>query len=175
AAYGNEPLNWVAGTPTPGAANGAAFVALPVITQQPQSTGILAGSNVSFSVTATGSSLGYQWRLNGLNISGATNAALALLNVQSASEGDYTVFISNPGGSVLSAPATLTVSAPPNITQQPQSQGATVGATVSFNVSATGGGLTYQWRFNGSNLAGATNATFTLNNVQTTNVGAYSV
>jgi hypothetical protein len=83
--------------------------------------------------------------------------------------------VSNPAGSALSSVATLTVGAVPVITQQPQSLAATPGATVLFSVVATGGGLTYQWRFNSNSLPGQTSATLTLNNVQLGNVGAYSV
>ncbi len=175
AAYGNEPLNWLAGSPTPGAANGAAFISLPVINQQPQTTAGLAGATASFSVSAAGAALKYQWRLNGVSISGATNALLALGNIQSANEGSYTVFVSNPAGSVLSSGATLTVTAPPTITQQPQTQVAAAGSSVTFSVLATGGGLNYQWRFNGSSLTGATNSSLTLNNVQSSQAGPYSV
>jgi sugar lactone lactonase YvrE len=64
----------------------------------------------------------------------------------------------------------------PVITTQPQSQTVNVGANVSFSVSATGvPAPTYQWQFNGTVIAGATGATFSLNNVQTTNAGTYTV
>src|SRR5206468_6763514 len=43
------------------------------------------------------------------------------------------------------------------------------------SVSAIGSGLTYQWVFNGSARAGATNRTLTISNVQSADVGAYSV
>ncbi|HEY2951665.1 MAG TPA: immunoglobulin domain-containing protein, partial [Verrucomicrobiae bacterium] len=175
--YGNEPLNWQAGVPTPGAPNGAPLLTLPTISQQPQNTGGAVGTNANFSVTASGGApLTYQWRFNGVPLSGgATNSTLALVGLQSTDEGAYTVFVSNPAGSVLSDAATLTVQAPPTITQQPQTQAAAVGANVTFTVVASGGGLTYQWRFNGTNLVGQTNSTLTLTNVQITAAGPYSV
>ena len=47
---------------------------------------------------------------------------------------------------------------PPGITSQPLNQNASTGANVNFTVGATGSNpLSYQWRFNGTNLAGATN------------------
>ena len=66
---------------------------------------------------------------------------------------------------------------PPSITQQPVNVITSVWVTVTFSVTATGTSpLRYQWRFNTTNiLAGATNATLTLANVQTTNAGNYSV
>ena len=63
-------------------------------------------------------------------------------------------------------------STPPVITSQPVGGNALVGQNLAFTVGATGtGGLTYQWRLNGTNLAGATNATLTLNNVTTNAAG----
>ncbi|MBM3879710.1 MAG: immunoglobulin domain-containing protein [Verrucomicrobia bacterium] len=56
---------------------------------------------------------------------------------------------------------------PPSITSLPLSQTNLMGSTVVFVVEATGTEpLRYQWRRNGANLAGATNATLTLPIVQ---------
>lgn len=64
----------------------------------------------------------------------------------------------------------------PFITTQPASQSVTAGASVSFTVAATGTApLSYQWRLNGANLAGATSATLTLSAVTTANAGTYTV
>jgi hypothetical protein len=64
----------------------------------------------------------------------------------------------------------------PTIQSQPQSQTVTVGANVSFSVTATGAPApTYQWSYNGSQMAGQTSFTLTLNNVQTANAGSYTV
>jgi hypothetical protein len=63
----------------------------------------------------------------------------------------------------------------PTITSQPADQTALVGGTATFNVKATGAApLTYQWRFNGTNLLGQTSAWLTLSNVQVSNAGAYA-
>jgi PKD repeat protein len=64
----------------------------------------------------------------------------------------------------------------PAITTQPASQTVTAGASVSVTVVASGTApLTYQWRKDGSNISGATSATYSLTNVQTTQAGSYSV
>jgi hypothetical protein len=85
----------------------------PGITAQPSNQTASAGSNVTFTVGATGSNpLGYQWRFNGTNLAGATNPSLSLTNVQAASAGAYDVVASNIAGLAASAPATLTVSLP---------------------------------------------------------------
>ena len=67
---------------------------------------------------------------------------------------------------------------PPAIVTQPANTTAPVGGSASFTVVVSGtttGFTNYQWRLNGVAIAGATNATLTLNNVQITNDGAYSV
>jgi hypothetical protein len=72
----------------------------------------------------------------------------------------------------LSAPALLA----PNITSQPGGTNAYIGNNVMLAVASSGSApLSYQWRFNGTNLAGATTSTLPLSNVQTNNAGAYDV
>ena len=88
----------------------------PVITVQPANQTAMMGSNIQFSVVATGAPTpAYQWYRNGTAINGASSASLTLTNVQMTDAGDYTVTISNSSGSVMSNKATLTVnaSAPP--------------------------------------------------------------
>ena len=61
------------------------------------------------------------------------------------------------------------------ITSQPASRTNVVGTSTSFSVVATGNALRYQWRFNGANIASATNSTYTLASVQAANAGSYTV
>jgi hypothetical protein len=64
----------------------------------------------------------------------------------------------------------------PAITNQPASLSATVGTGATFSVVATGTApLTYQWRKNGTDIAGATAATYTLVSVATADAGTYTV
>ncbi len=64
----------------------------------------------------------------------------------------------------------------PAITTQPAAQSVNVGGSVTFSVAATGSPTpTYQWRKDGNDIVGATGATLTLTNVQTTAAGDYSV
>lgn len=71
-----------------------------------------AGTNVSFSITATGpGTLTYQWRVDGEAIDGATAATLTLTSVTAADAGSYDVVVSNTYGSVTSNTATLAVNA----------------------------------------------------------------
>ncbi len=149
----------------------------PSISSQPQSQAVPVGSNVTYTVVAGGANpLYYQWRRNGANIAGATDSLLELTNVQLSAAGNYSVKITNDYGSVISSNAVLTLEAEPVITSQPQSQTLPAGTNVSFVVSATGTPtLRYQWRRDGTNLAGATGNSLLLVNVQPSNDGAYSV
>ncbi|MGD0350433.1 MAG: immunoglobulin domain-containing protein [Verrucomicrobiota bacterium] len=65
---------------------------------------------------------------------------------------------------------------PPSITTQPTNQTVVAGQTATFTVGASGTPLlSYQWKFNGTNLLQATNSTLTLTNVQFNQGGNYTV
>jgi RHS repeat-associated protein len=149
----------------------------PVITGQPTNLTVCAGSGAGFCVTATGSSLNYQWQFNGTNISGATGSCYTLTNVQPSQAGIYAVVVSNSCGSVTSTNAILTVNVAPGITQQPVNVTTNVGGSATFTVMASGmPNPNYQWYFNsGVLLPNATNAVLTLTNVQLNQAGIYSV
>ena len=85
----------------------------PSITTHPVSQSVNQGSPVSFGVTATGTNLNFQWRLNSVNISGATNDTYNLASATTSDAGIYNVVVSNLGGSVTSSNAVLTVIEPP--------------------------------------------------------------
>lgn len=68
------------------------------------------------------------------------------------------------------------LSVAPSIITQPASQAVLAGAAVTFTAAAAGTPrLDYQWRFNGTNIAGATSASLTLSNAQPIQAGSYSV
>jgi hypothetical protein len=173
AQYGSDPINWVAAAPSPGRAfaDGAA----PVITAQPTDQTPLATTDTRFSVVASGPApLRYQWRFNGANLSGATNALLVLTNVQPEQAGVYSVGVFNPTGFAQSSNVALSVLFGPWFLRHPQSTNARAGTTVSFSALALGGApLTYQWTLNGTSIPDATNATLVLPTVQESHAGVY--
>lgn len=64
----------------------------------------------------------------------------------------------------------------PLITTNPQPQTVTLGTNVTFIAAASGlPAPNFQWQFNGTNIAGATNASYVLAFVAETNTGNYSV
>lgn len=159
-------------------------VAPPVITTQPQFQTVLSGQTASFSIEATGSlPLGFLWYRNGVFLTNivlnAHLATLSLPNVQTFDSANFQVIVTNvanlsPG--VSSAAATLTVLAPVALTAQPTNVQAAVGGSATFCVSATGSApIRYQWRHNGANIPGATNACLVIASVTLGDGGAYQV
>lgn len=86
-------------------------VTAPTITAQPVSLTVTAGDTATFTVTASGDALGYQWYLAGSAISGATSTSLVLASTTTADAGSYYVVVSNSAGSATSDTVTLTVAA----------------------------------------------------------------
>ncbi|MEO5958007.1 MAG: hypothetical protein ABIR80_02735, partial [Opitutaceae bacterium] len=83
-------------------------VGVPVIVSPPQHLALAPNSSATFSVVATGTApFSYQWRKDGVLISGATLASYTVPNVQSASTGLYTITVSGVGTLAVSDPAIL--------------------------------------------------------------------
>ncbi len=70
---------------------------------------------------------------------------------------------------------TKTAVVAPEITDQPDSLTVLDGQSASFTVGATGSGLTYEWRRNGSPIPGATGPTFTIPAAKFSDEGQYTV
>jgi sugar lactone lactonase YvrE len=87
------------------------FAALsPTISTHPVSVSVTLDSSASLSVKATGTApISYQWRKNGINISGATDATYTINRASAADSSSYDVVVTNVGGSVTSNAATITV------------------------------------------------------------------
>jgi alpha-tubulin suppressor-like RCC1 family protein len=134
------------------------------------------GGNVFLRTTATGlPPLSYQWRFNGTDVPGATNAVLRLVGVQPSQAGAYSVVVGNTIWETASQETTVSV-APVIIEKSPYSQHVFWGATAALDVVASGQEpISYQWRYNGVPLAGATNSSLVLTNLQLNQSGNYDV
>jgi len=81
------------------------------ITLQPTNVSICEGATAQLVVKADGAQLSYQWRKNGVNISGATNDTLTFSPATLADAANYDVVITGLCGNVTSQTATLVVAA----------------------------------------------------------------
>ncbi len=159
-------------------------VATVTITSQPKPLTVTAGQPASFAVTASGTSLQYQWYKNGTALSGATAATYALASTTTSHAGTYQVRISSGTTVAWSANAALTVNAPvvqaPKldivVSLPPVSASVFAGKSHTFNVAATGSGtLKYQWRKNGVPIANAVLPYLSIASLKLSDAGVYDV
>ncbi len=133
--------------------------------------------------------------VNGVLVAQRNNAAFGINDSSplriggGASEGDGNFFFEGDVDEVAVFPTALSeerilahyvagfpLTTPPSISSHPASQAAPPGATVTFNVTASGGlPLEYQWQFNNQDLPGANSPSLVISNVSTANSGAYRV
>lgn len=167
---------------TPGVSNAATLTvnALPAISSSPNSQTICAGSNVSFSTTATGTGITYQWQVNTgagyVNVtntgvySGATTSTLTITGATVAFNGyQYQCVVSGTcPPTATSSAATLTVHAPVVVTSSPANAEVCAGTGATFSVSGSSvPAINYQWQVSTdggtswTNLAGSTSSTYT--------------
>src|SRR5205814_10609312 len=153
------------------ATSAEAFISLitsPFVLQNPVNILTYPGSNAFFFAVADGAPpLFYQWLFNGVEIADATNSSLTLTNLRVDQEGAYSLQISNSYAVVFTDPASLTIRGQRVILAAPVARTVNAGSSTSFSISADGAPpLIYQWSFNGTNMAGKTNRTLGLSQLQ---------
>ncbi len=100
---------------------------------QPQAQTVAAGGTAVLSVTVTGTSAAtYQWRRDGVVVPGATTNMLQRGNVAAGDAGTYEVVVGDGTGTIVSAPARLTVVA----AGAPTNPGRLVNLSILTTVSA---------------------------------------
>ncbi len=148
------------------------------VVANPSNATVCNGATISFTATASGSGVTYQWQRAlaatptvFVDVTGATNAIYTTPPTTPIMNGDvYRVVVTTTicPNTVTSTPITITVNTVAVITTQPIAQTACVPNAATFSVSAVGTGLTYQWQralatsptvF--ADIAGATNASYT--------------
>ena len=153
----------------------------PAISANPQSVILCAGASTTFSVTASGTGLNYQWQISTAavpaftNIPTATSSSYTVNPVTAGMNGDqYRVVVTGTcAPPATSAAATLTVVTSVTITGQPISATVCDGATATFTAAGSGAGVIYQWQVNtgsgfvnvptGAPYSGSTTGTLTIN------------
>ena len=150
------------------------------ITTQPAASSACASSSTNFTVVGAGQgTLTYQWKKNGVNITGnatATTSTLTLSGVSATDVADYTVVVTGGCGNTTSNVAAFALNPATLVTTQPTAVPQCTGTNATFTVAGTGhNALSYQWRFNGTAISGATNDSYTATNITSANAGQYSV
>ena len=160
------------------------FIYPPVLARSP--SGVTATPGSTLRLTAAGGGgpgTSVIWRrgttvlANGGRISGATGLELVITGAQIADEGSYTVQLTNSVGTVTSAPAAVRVPQPPAITSvSPATATLALGQTLALTAVATGTPpLSYQWLRNGTAIAGATSASYSIASIVPAQAGTYTV
>gem|GEM_PF-1151009 len=151
----------------------------PTVTTNPVSQSVSAGSIATFTAAANGNptpTVQWQQSTDGgatfQNVAGATSTTLSFTTLASQNGNQYRAVFTNTVGSATTTAATLTVTAGPQITQNPTDQTVNAGQTAAFTSAASGSPTpTVQWQFSTDggatfqNVAGATATTLTVPNV----------
>jgi hypothetical protein len=125
---------------------------------------ICTGGSTLLNASSSFTGLTYQWKLNGGNISGATNSSYS-----ATVAGTYSLTVTNGSCSYTSAGAAITVSTPTTPIISSSFTGTCGSQTVTMSTQTLPAG-TFQWKLNGSPISGATSSSYT-----TTVVGSYTV
>ncbi|MCG8701612.1 MAG: immunoglobulin domain-containing protein, partial [Bacteroidales bacterium] len=149
------------------------------ITLQPVDEVACEGSATGFTINATGTSLSYQWKKNGVDltdnavVSGATTNSLAIDPVDDTYNDVFTCQVTGACDVENSNPANLTVRQLTTITSQPVNITACNGENATFTVVASATNISYQWQKDGVDIAGQTSDILTLNAVDDTDEATY--
>ncbi|MBS1773996.1 MAG: T9SS type A sorting domain-containing protein [Bacteroidetes bacterium] len=165
----------VGGSCTPAAISSNAILtvnSLPVITSNPSNSTICSGGSTVFSVTATGTSITYQWQesINGgstwLNLSNTGVYSNTTTNTMSITGGaaimnayQYRCIVTGAcSPTAISSAAILTINTAPGISSNPSNASVCPATAASFTIAATGTSVSYQWQENtGSSWNNITN------------------
>jgi YVTN family beta-propeller protein len=157
----------------------------PTIAAPPASITVAEGNAANFAVAVNGTGpYTYLWMKNGVQapIPNGDLASFGIASVTAADAGTYSVRVTNSVGTVVSAAATLTVSAgsstpvAPSISTQPATLVVLPGAAATLAIAVSGSGpLSYQWSRNGAPVNGATGAVLHLASISSLDAGSYTV
>ena len=139
-----------------------------------------AGSSVEFRVGIGGlpstAAVSYQWRRNGIDVVGGTEARLLLNSLSQSDSGLYSVEVTTFAGTVESQQSRFTVAEPIQLLVSPDDQTVVAGRSAYFAVVPFGAGpFEYQWSLNGEPLIGLTTSALVLTDLQQGDAGVYEV
>lgn len=152
----------------------------PGIVTHPQNIAVNLGAMATFSLTASGPGLSYQWQRNTgtgmLDVPGANEISYVIASAADSDVGSYRCKVTNVHGSVFTNPGTLTVVSPPVLVSPLAAASVAVneGQTFTTSVNVQGLFLTYQWRRDGLNIPDATSPTLSIPNLTEAFNGDYT-
>jgi hypothetical protein len=151
----------------------------PQIVVQPAGGEFPTGSTATLRVEASGTGpLRFQWYRGGAPITGETRDTLVLANLSTASFGTYRVRVTDSVGAVDSSLAVVQrfITPEPVFSESPQGGTVALGENVLLNGLAEGTSpLSYQWRLNGQEIAGATSPFLSIPAMRRSDAGAYTL
>ncbi len=157
----------------------------PVISAFSSSANVCETATQTLQVTASSpnnSTLTYVWYKNGAVIPSENTNRLVISNFSAADAQAYYVQVSNTcatsTASVTSSVINLTLINKPTVSLSASQENVCVGTSYTLTATAQsngGGTLTYQWKKAGVNIPGATGASISFTNIQTTDAALYSV
>lgn len=150
---------------------------LPAVASLTKTDVVNEGATYTYSVTATGSpSPAYQWRKDGVDISGATSSSYVIAAAASSDQAAYSVRLTNSSGSFTTPNIDLAVRPAPVFTTQPSGGSYGFGSSVTLTFAATPTwDRSVQWRKNGINIVGAIGSTYQITKATSADAGDYSV
>ena len=161
-----------------------------VIVSQPSALALCSGSTAIFTINATGTGIGYQWRKGttlladgtqpgGSVISGATTATLTITGVTTAdAAANYNVVLTSPGGlcpGANSAKAALIVNPIPTVNTVANRRKCNGAPSGAINFSGAVAGTVYNWTNSDPSIGLAASGSGNIATFITTNTGTAPV
>ena len=150
----------------------------PVVVSQASSQWAKVGSQIIFgaNVIYGDEELNFQWRHNGVDIDGATDALLIMQSIERKDAGTYTCAVRNSFGTSVWEESVLHIGSPPVTKKKLQEIRAASGERVTFDVGNVEASPqpSYQWRQNGVDIAGANSRTFVVESTSAKDSGTYT-
>lgn len=153
--------------------------AAPSIYNLPPNVAVDSGQTLTLSPVIAGTTpITYQWKRDGADINGATNATFSKSPVSTADAGDYTLVATNASGSTTSNVVTVQVNAPqpPALYPSATTVSCDYGTTLSLSMSVAGTTpMTFQWKKDGVDIPDATSSSYYKSMVTDADAGIYTL
>jgi alpha-tubulin suppressor-like RCC1 family protein len=151
----------------------------PSIYNLPPYVAVDSGQTLMLNPAVAGTTpITFQWKKNGADINGATNATFSKSSVSTADAGDYTLVATNASGSATSNVVIVQVNAPqpPALYPSTTTVSCDYGTSLSLSMSVAGTTpMTFQWKKNGVDIPNATSSSYYKSMVTDADAGIYTL